>query len=65
MKTETKTKYVGPSFLSLLCLLFVGLKLGGIITWSWWWVLAPLWGQLVIVFILFGLLAIAAVTTKK
>lgn len=20
------------------------LKLGGIITWSWWWVLLPIWG---------------------
>lgn len=27
----------------LLFLLFLGLKLGGIITWSWWWVTAPLW----------------------
>lgn len=27
----------------LLFLLFLGLKLGGIIHWSWWWVTAPLW----------------------
>jgi hypothetical protein len=27
----------------LLTLLFVGLKLGKIISWSWWWVLSPLW----------------------
>ena len=32
------------SFSGLLCLLFIGLKLGGVITWSWVWVLAPLWG---------------------
>ena len=31
-------------FLGLLTLLFVGLKLAGVIGWSWWWVLAPLWG---------------------
>ena len=30
-------------FTSLLGLLFIALKLMGIITWSWWWVLAPLW----------------------
>lgn len=30
-------------FLSLLLLLFIGLKLGGIIDWSWWWVTAPFW----------------------
>lgn len=26
---------------SLLTILFVGLKLGNVITWSWWWVLSP------------------------
>lgn len=28
---------------SLLLVLFIGLKLGGIINWSWWWVLSPIW----------------------
>lgn len=32
---------IGPAF--LLFLLFLGLKLGGIIAWSWLWVTAPLW----------------------
>jgi hypothetical protein len=27
----------------LLTVLFVGLKLGHVIDWSWWWVLSPLW----------------------
>ena len=31
-----------PGFLSLLGLLFIGLKLTGHIDWSWWWVLAPI-----------------------
>ena len=30
----------------LLFLLFLGLKLGKVITWSWWWVTAPLWGPI-------------------
>ena len=30
-----------------LFLLFLGLKLTGFITWSWWWVTAPLWAPLV------------------
>jgi len=30
-------------FLSLLTLLFIGLKLTGYIAWSWWWVLSPIW----------------------
>ena len=32
-------------------LLFVGLRLAEIITWSWWWVTAPLWGSLLIGFL--------------
>ena len=31
-------------FLGALTVLFVALKLTGYIDWSWWWVLAPLWG---------------------
>ena len=30
----------------LLFLLFLGLKLGGVINWSWWWITAPLWGPI-------------------
>lgn len=33
----------GIGFCGLLTILFVGLKLTGYITWSWWWVLSPLW----------------------
>ena len=36
----------GVAFTDLLGLLFVGLKLGGAIGWSWWWVTAPFWGPL-------------------
>lgn len=38
-----------PSFLSLLGLLFVGLRLGGCIDWPWWAVLAPFWAPLAFV----------------
>lgn len=33
----------GIGFFGLLTLLFIGLKLCGVIAWSWLWVLAPLW----------------------
>lgn len=26
----------------LLQVLFIGLKLGGVINWSWWWVFSPI-----------------------
>ena len=36
----------GVGFFSLLGLLFIGLKLGGVITWPWLWVVAPIWAPL-------------------
>ena len=39
-KTTTVT---GLGFSSLFTLVFIVLKLCKVITWSWWWVLSPLW----------------------
>lgn len=33
----------GISLTTALTIVFVVLRLIGIIEWSWWWVLAPLW----------------------
>lgn len=33
----------GPNVINLLLVLFVAFKLAGIITWSWVWVLSPMW----------------------
>jgi hypothetical protein len=33
----------GIGFCGVLTLIFITLKLIGIINWSWWWVLSPLW----------------------
>ena len=41
----------GVNLLGLLTLLFIGLKLTGHITWSWIWVLAPLWIPMGIAFL--------------
>ena len=43
---------VNLSWLSLLGLLFVGLKLTGHIGWSWWWVLLPFYGPWIVVLLL-------------
>ena len=32
-----------PNFFEWLALLLIGLRLAGLITWPWVWVLAPLW----------------------
>ena len=42
------TKNGGIGFLSLLGVLFIGLKLTGAIDWAWWAVLAPIWVQPVV-----------------
>lgn len=53
----------GVSFTSLLALLFIGLKLGGVINWSWWWVTLPLWGGLAL-FTLFAIVAVLFIALK-
>lgn len=47
-----KTASSGFPFMSILTLIFITLKLCNVITWSWWWVLAPLWGPLAIVMVI-------------
>ena len=37
--------------LELLLVVFIVLKLTEVITWSWWWVLSPLWIPLAIALI--------------
>lgn len=47
---------------SLLAVLFIGLKLGKVINWSWVWVLSPLWipiGFAVLCLIVIGIAAIS------
>ena len=38
----------GITFLGLLTIVFITLKLLGKISWSWWWVLSPIWIPLAI-----------------
>ena len=45
---------------SVLGLIFVTLKLTGVIAWSWLWVLLPFWGPAVLVVILVFLAAAVA-----
>lgn len=35
--------------MELLTVLFIGLKLTGVIDWSWWWVTAPIWGWFLVI----------------
>ena len=33
----------GIGLVDVLLVVFIILKLAGVIDWSWWWVLSPLW----------------------
>lgn len=48
----------GIGFIGLLTIAFIVLKLLGKITWSWWWVLSPLWISAIL---FFGVLAIVGI----
>ena len=54
----------GELFVGLITILFVGLKLTGVITWSWWWVLAPLWMGFAIV-LLVAVIAVIYLSIKR
>ena len=47
-KMRSKSDYVSLNFTDSLALLFIGLKLADVITWSWIWVLAPIWISLAV-----------------
>jgi hypothetical protein len=52
------TKYVGLGVCDVLGIVFIVLKLIGVISWSWWWVLAPFWIPLAIVILCAIIIAI-------
>ena len=50
--SNNKSTSSGIGYTGLLLIVFITLKLIGIIHWSWWWVLSPAWIVAVIVIIL-------------
>lgn len=55
----------GISFGSLLAIVFIVLKLTGYITWSWVWVLAPLWIPVVGFIVFAGIAALLIASLIK
>ena len=50
MSDNIKLTESDKNFTNLLTVLFIGLKLGDVIDWSWWFVLSPIWITMLIVF---------------
>ena len=59
---DGKTNGIG--FTGLLTIVFIILKLCGIIAWSWWWVLSPLWISVAVV-ALIGIIAVFVALLRK
>lgn len=53
MEKQTQTTG-GIGFFGLLAIVFIALKLCDKIDWSWGWVLAPLWGPVALVLVVFA-----------
>ena len=51
MSSSNNSSSSGIGFTGLLTIVFITLKLIGYISWSWWWVLSPIWISIALVLI--------------
>lgn len=61
----SNSKSTGVSFSSLLTIVFIVLKLTGVIDWSWVWVLSPIWISLLVGLALVPVILTLNKKTKK
>ncbi len=54
----------GMGIVSFLTILFVVLKVTGIISWSWWWVFSPIWISAICAVLLFGIVLVTGRIAK-
>lgn len=63
---NTSSSSSGIGFVGLLTILFIALKLTGVINWAWFWVLSPLWiSTIFVVLIILGVVAVVWVKKKR
>lgn len=66
MANTTIYRTGGISLSSALGITFIVLKLCGVISWSWWWVLSPFWIPFaVIIAVLFIIIAVIVIASLK
>jgi len=65
MNESNQTVATGTSLPTLLTVLFVALKLCGIINWSWWWVLSPIPITLGVVLVVLAVVFTVLMITKE
>lgn len=64
MAQQTVNTSGGVSLPTVLFVVFLILKLTDVIDWSWWWVFAPLWIPLAILFVGAFIAAMIAVASR-
>lgn len=63
--TQNNTSSGGIGFAGLLTIVFITLKLMGYITWSWWWVLSPLWISFLLALTFFAIFFVIIAIVNK
>ena len=58
--SENRNSAGGLGFFTVLTLIFITLKLCGLIDWSWWLVLAPIWISWSVVLVTLAIIGIVA-----
>ena len=62
---ENKEETINLSFFGVVAIVFIILKLTGTITWSWLWVLSPLWIGLILGSVIFVAVLIIMILVMK
>lgn len=57
-KESSSSSQGGIGFIGLLTIVFITLKLIGKISWSWWWVLSPIWIGFIVTFLILMIIII-------
>lgn len=60
MSNNSSSSSSGIGFAGLLTIVFITLKLTGVIAWSWWWVLSPLWVGFATLLVLLAIVGVVA-----
>lgn len=63
MASSSSSSSGGIGFVGLLTIAFIVLKLCGVIEWSWWWVLSPLWIAAGVVLLILAIVFVAVFAT--
>lgn len=62
---NNSTSSGGVGFTGLLTIVFIVLKLTGVIEWSWFWVLSPIWISFVIAIVILLIIFIFVVVLDR